>query len=189
MFEDSYIAKLDQQFIDAGMPLHARPFSVALELLRQKGGGVFENALYEEVMASFHRLYPSGDFSIPSMLTGGVALRDRFYLTRVNVILGTSSIDPLKCIDIPGSELETIWRLNQEQIWRAMYSVADLFDFAYGISDLRGQNVDADTHWQNASSSIEASARLLSEGSLLDAAVQSACLAVELGIKGALAAL
>jgi hypothetical protein len=179
---------LDQQFIDADVPLHARPFCVVLELIRQKGGGdVLDNAIWEQVMASFHRLYPSGDFSIPSMLIGGVALRDRFYITRINVALGQFAVEPLKCIAISDTELETIWRLNQEQVWRAMYSVADLWDFAYGVSDLRSQNVEADTHWTNASSSMEATAWLLTNGHMVDAAVQSICLAAELGIKGALA--
>lgn len=186
----SYIAKLDQQFIDADVPLHARPFCVVLEFIHQKvSGDIMDTAIWEQVMASFHRLYPSDDFSIPSLQIGGVALRDRFYIVRVNVGWGTFSIDPLKCIDIQATELETIWHLNQEQVWRAMYSVADLWDFAYGVSDLRNQNVEADAHWTNASSSMEATARLLTSGQMLAAAVQSICLTAELGIKGALAAL
>ena len=91
--------------------------------------------------------------------------------------------------DICNIELETIWRLAQEQIRRAVYSVADLWDFAYGASDLQGRNVEADTHWRNTSSSIEASARLLTHGHMLDAAVQSICLTAEVGVKGAPAAL
>ncbi len=188
--DDSYIAKLDQQFIDADVPLHARPFCVVTELIRLKAGGdVLDNTIWEQVMTSFHRLYPSGDFSIPPILIGGVALRDRFYVARVNVGWGQPSIDPMKCIDISHAELETIWNLNPEQFWRAMYSVADLWDFGYGASDLRGQNIEADTLWQKASSSIEATATLLANGHMLDAAVQSICLTAELGIKGALAAL
>jgi HEPN domain-containing protein len=188
--DDSYIARLDQQFIDADVPLHARPFCVVMELIRLKAGGdVLDNTIWERVMASFHRLYPSGDFSIPPILIGGVALRDRFYVARVNVGWGQPSIDPMKCIDISHTELETIWNLNPKQFWRAMYSVADLWDFGYGASDLRGQNIEADTLWQKASSSIEATAKLLANGHMLDAAVQSICLTAELGIKGALAAL
>lgn len=186
--DDSYIAKLDQQFIDEGMPLHVRPFGVVMEILRQKGGGDFLNkTIWVPVMASFHRLYPAGDFSFPPLLVGGVALRDRFYTVRINVAYGRPSIDPLKCIDIAGAELETIWNLNPEQVWRAMYSVADLWDFAYSTEDLREQNTEADQHWNNAISSIETTARLLRDGHMVDAAVQSICLTAELAIKGVLA--
>ena len=67
-----------------------------------------------------------------------------------------------------------------------MYSVADLFDFGFGSDDLRGRSQEADEHFQNARSSMESAARLLATGASNEAAVQSACLTAELGLKGVL---
>lgn len=187
---DEWVAELDRQLIEAGVPLHARPFEIMVRVLTARGGAdILAPEIREPVMDSFRRLYPSGDFSVPKMLTGGVGLRDRFYLAAVTIGYGTFGVDPLKSIQIPATELDTIWRLYPDEGWRALYSVADLWDIAYGIDDSRGHNAEADVLWNNAKSAVEAAARLLASGTLLSAVVQNACLTAELSMKAALTTL
>ncbi|SFU67486.1 hypothetical protein [Nitrosospira multiformis] len=112
-------------------------------------------------MVAYKQLYPSGDFSMPGLLIGGVGLRDRMYSVRISVGYGTRQIDPISLIDISQQELEIIWRNYPQQVWRAIYSIADLWDFAYSVEDLREQNRDADQLWQNARSNITATAQTL----------------------------
>lgn len=89
-------------------------------------------------------------------------------------------------IEHTAEELNVIWRNDPAEVWRAIYSVADLWDFAYGTNDLRGQSTDADQLWSNARSAISASARTLVGGYDIDSIVQSSCLAAELAMKGML---
>lgn len=160
-----------------------------MRIIRNRGGGdILDNQVWATVNAAYKHLYPSGDFSMPAVQIGGVGLRDRFYLARVNLGYGTFSVQPLRQIDILWEELEVMFRNQPDQVWRASYSVSDVWDFGYGVMDRAGQNAEADILWGKSGSSIEATAALLERGRhMLDAAVQSACLAAELAMKGTLA--
>jgi hypothetical protein len=183
------VEKTDSELIEKDVPLDKRPFKVAIEWMRTSGisGDILAPELWEPLMAIYHQLYPSGDFSMPGLLESFVGFRDRAYIARVNIAFGTVTFDPLKCIDITTDELDVIWRHNPTQVWRAIYSVADLWDFAYGVNDLRGQSSDADQLWSNAKSAITATARTLVGGYDVNSAVQTACLSAELTMKGMLA--
>ena len=91
-------------------------------------------------------------------------------------------------VEIPRDELEFIFEQYPEQGWRAFYGVADLWDFAYGVSDLEHGTGDAPQLLANARSSLAATARILAGDIDIDAAVQTICLTAELALKGALAA-
>lgn len=152
-----------------------------------RSGDVFDKRIWEPLMESYRRLYPSGDFSIPAMLSGGVAIRDQMYPVRVPLGYGTFSIDPLKLIDIPQSELDLTFRHFPDQGWRAFYGACDALDFAYGVDDLlRGSTPKPDL-FVNARSNVSATTRILQGDVDIDAAVQSSCLSAELALKGALA--
>ena len=60
---------------------------------------------------------------------------------------------------MPHDELEFIFEQYPEQGWRAFYGVADLWDFAYGVSDLEHGTGDAPQLLANARSSLAATAR------------------------------
>lgn len=186
---EEFVIQTDQTLIEQDVPLHARPFGVVMAWMKvtNVGGDLLSPALWNPVKAIYQKLYPSGDFSMPAMLIGGVALRDRFYPARVNVGFGTINIDPVKCIEIPPQELRVIWQQRPDQVWRAIYAVADLWDFAYGVNDLRSAKPEACVLWANAQSAIASTARTLTATQDHDAAVQSACLAAELSMKGVLA--
>jgi len=189
MINRAFIEKTDKDLIEQDISLHARPFHVALEWIKVNriSGDIFSAELWDPLMENYKQLYPSGDFSMPSLLVGCVGLRDQAYLAEVNIGYGIGTIDPIKCIDIPQSELEVIWNQDPRQVWRAIYSVSDMWDFSYGIDDLREQSQDADQLWSNARSALTSTARTLAGGQDLASSVQSSCLAAELAMKGSLA--
>lgn len=187
--DKNFILITDRELISLNVPLHARPFNVAIKWMQTKNisMNVFEPEIWEPLMLIYKEQYPSGNFSFPNMQIGCVGFRDRAYLAKVNIGFGLFQIEPLKCIDISNKELDVIWEQEPRKVWQAVYSVADLWDFTYGISDLGGQNNDADQLWSNAQSAIDCSAHTLFSGHHIDSSIQSACLASELAMKGALA--
>jgi hypothetical protein len=189
IIDRTFIEKTDLVLIKREFPLHSRPLHVVMAWMQFKGlsGDILASELWGPLMIIYNQLYPSSNFSMPSMLVGGVGLRDQMYLARVNVCFGSGVVDPIKCIDITPLELEIIWKQDPSQVWRAIYSVADLWDFAYSVNDLRSQNHDADQLWSNAGSALSGTARTLAGDHDLATTVQSACLSAELAMKGVLA--
>ena len=185
----AFVIKHDRELIKADLRLHQRPFHVALAWIKEQAFSepLLDDAIWKPLMSIYRGLYPSGDFSMPALFEGGVALRDRMYTVRVNVAFGQLAIDPVDCIEIPKQELEVIYKLEPEQFWMAFYSVGDVIDFAYGTDDLSHTGGAAYELLSNARSSIAATARILQGDLDIDSAVQSACLAAELAMKGALA--
>lgn len=186
--EENFILEIDAKLIADDVKLHARPFHVAMVWMSKKkiSGDIFDTRIWNPLMETYQRLYPSGDFSMPALLIGGVALRDCMYPARVNVGYGAFRIDPLKCIDVTREELELIFRHYPEQGWRAFYGVCDLWDFGYGVDDLIKACSPARDLLNNARSSVVATPRILSGAVDTDAAVQTACLTAELSMKAAL---
>lgn len=188
--DKEFVRQRDDELITQGLKLHQRPIHVAMAWMKANGisGDLFDKAMWGPLMAIYHTLYPAGDFSMPAMLKGGVALRDQMYPVRIAVGYGSASVDPIDCIEIPRDELELIFEHYPDQAWRAVYGVADLWDFAYGVSDLEHGTGDAPQLLANARSSLAATARILAGDIDIDAAVQTICLTAELALKGALAA-
>lgn len=188
--DKEFVRQRDDELITQGLKLHQRPILVAMAWMKANGisGELFDKAMWGPLMAIYHTLYPAGDFSMPAMLKGGVALRDQMYPVRIAVGFGAFSVDPIDCIEIPRDELELIFEHYPDQGWRAVYGVADLWDFAYGVSDLEHGTGDAPQLLANARSSLAATTRILAGDIDIDAAVQTICLTAELALKGALAA-
>lgn len=185
---DDFVRQLDDKLRVQNVLLHARPIHVAIEWMQERriSGDLFDKRLHVPLMETYRRLYPSGNFSEPALLIGGVALRGAMYPVRVNIGFGQFWVDPLKCIEITKEELTLIFRHYPEQAWRAFYGVCDLWDFGYGIEDLLNNGSPADDLLNNARSSVVATPRILSGATDLGAAVQTACLTAELSIKAVL---
>ncbi|MGT2442205.1 hypothetical protein ACU4I5_05770 [Ensifer adhaerens] len=190
MIPVDFIVEADQKLLEQGVPLHARPMRVVFDWARANkfGGHLMAPEIWTPLNAIYDSLYPSEKRYMPPLLLGGVGFRDQMYPTRVNVGLGTFKIVFLDCIDISKAELEVIWQRRPEEIYRATYAVADLWDFAYGTEDL-GQNPSTyhGQLWNNARSAITSAALDLTRDYAFDSSVQSSCLAAELSMKGALA--
>lgn len=188
MIPEDYIISIDEELINQGVPLYSRPMGVLARWMRDKGirGSILDKRLYTPLREAYDRLYPDGDFGTPPMLEGGVGFRDQVFPVRANIAYGTVSIDPKKCIEISDDSLLKIWRNYPEQVWRSYYVVADVWDFAYGVSDIHGCD-EAVALLGNAHGHVTSAARALQAKGDGAAAVQSACLVAELAMKGVLA--
>ncbi|CAN7552130.1 hypothetical protein [Duganella sp. LjRoot269] len=189
MISRQFIEELDEQLIRDDVPLHARPFNVALAWIQQQNvsWNVLDPKIWNPLNAIYRELYLSGDFSVPSLLAGAVQLPDTTYLATAELGYGQFMVDPVKSIDISASELQLIWQRHPDQVWSAIYSVADIWDLAYSIGDLSGKNLIADDLWANSCSAITSTAHALKSGAGGSSAIQSACLSAELAMKGVLA--
>jgi hypothetical protein len=186
--DEPFVIKKDNELLEQDVKLHARPFQVVIAWMKEKNisGDVLDKSLWDPVTAIYKKLYPTGDFSMPAMLVGGVAFRDQMYSARVNVGYGNFSLDPLKCIDIAPRELAFIFQHFPDQGWRGFYAVCDLWDFGYGVDDAIKLGTPSKDLLVNTRSSLAATPRILSGDVDLDAAVQTTCLTAELGMKAAL---
>lgn len=63
----------------------------------------------------------------------GIAFRDQIYITRIPVIKGINLFD---FVDIDPSELALMHNVYFEQYKKAIYSICDLYDIAFGIDDI-----------------------------------------------------
>lgn len=186
--DEDFIIKMDEELLARDVKLHARPFQVVIAWMREKkiAGDILDKRLWDPLMEVYRRLYPTGDFNMPSLFTGGVAIRDQMYPARVHLGYGTVSVDPLKSIEISREELALVFKKYPDQGWRAFYGVCDLWDFGYGVDDLLKRGTPATDLLRNARSSLAATPRILSGDIDIDAAVQTACLTAELAMKAAL---
>lgn len=191
MINRRFVEELDEQLIRTDVPLHARPFNVALAWIQQQNASwnVLDSKIWNPLNSIYSELYPSGDFSVPSLLVGAVQLRDTTYFATAELGYGQFTVDPVKSIDIPAAEFQLIWERHPDQVWSAIYSVADIWDLAYSIEDLARKNQIADDMWANARSAIASTAYALKSGGGGSSAIQSACLSAELAMKGVLVCL
>ncbi|MFK7698483.1 hypothetical protein [Pseudomonas caspiana] len=150
--DKEFIRATDNKLIDEDVYLHQRPFRIVVEWMTQHGleGDFLDERIWVPLMEDYRKLYPTGDFSIPALLQAGVAIRDRVYSVRVNVGYGVSSIQPLDMIDISRPELESVFKNYPDHGWAALYGVCDLWDFAYGVDDLRLHKTPAVQQLKNA---------------------------------------
>lgn len=188
MIPREYIVSADAELIEQGVPLHSRPMGVMARWMRDNGieGNILDERINDPLREVYDQLYPEGKFGIPPMLEGGVGFRDQVFPVRANVAYGRVSIDPKNFIEISEDSLLVIWRNYPDQFWHCYYVFADVWDFAYGVSDLRG-NGDVAALLENACGHITSAARALQAPGGAAAAVQSCCLAAELSMKGVLA--
>lgn len=185
--DETFVLKMDGELIERDVKLHARPFQVVAWMKKKKlSGDMLDRSIWDPQMEFYMKLYPTGDFSMPSVVVGGVAFRDRMYPARANLRYGTFAVDPLKCIDIKQEELELVFKHYPDQGWRAFYAVCDVWDFGYGVDDAIGSGTPAKELLINARSSLAATPRILAGDVDIDSAVQTTCLTAELSMKGAL---
>lgn len=191
IIDEEFVRKLDDKLIIDDIELHARPYCVVYEWMNNNNLDL-NNQKFDSILMSvrniYTSLYPSGDFSLPPLLSAGVAIRDHFYPVKINLAFGITEFSPLKCIDISEKELENVFKYHPDDGWRAFYGVLDLWDFAYGFDDIIKKDINSESEacLSNARSQISTTCRTLMGSNDLDGAIQSACLTAELSLKGAL---
>ncbi|EJE5203690.1 hypothetical protein M4755_002388 [Salmonella enterica] len=182
-----FVHRIDDKLISADVALHARPFCVVIEWMKEKNitGDILDKKIWEPVMRIYKCLYPKGNFSIPSLMVGGVALRDAMYPVHINIAYGSFSIEPLRCIDISQSELDLFFSIIQNKVGglfmgAVIFGILDMVLTILSIQGLRQGNF-----YVMRDHLLLRPPRILS-GADPDAAVQTACLMAELSIKASL---
>ncbi|MCA0373875.1 MAG: hypothetical protein LCH83_13615 [Proteobacteria bacterium] len=181
-----FIIQKDTELMKLGISLHARPFHVNLAWMEYAGinGNVVDEERRKIIENVYDEIYPPKSTNMPPLFTGGAAIRDNVYLVEVPIIFGSVHIEPIKQIQIEPAELEKIYKNFPEDFWNALYQSADALDFGYSIDDLTKAN-DND-FLRNAATNLTAAFRTLLGKRDIDAALQSACLTIELAGKGIL---
>ena len=180
------IRKIDDQLISQNVLIHQRPFQTTLEWMRLNKIQGDISSFYKEVEDIYQKLYPRQKFGIPNLLIGGIAFRDQIYITRIPVIKGINLFD---FVDIDPSELALMHNVYFEQYKKAIYSICDLYDIAFGIDDILKEKESNEilVYWlEMILSSTMSAAFALSENINLTNAIQSSLLSVELAAKSSL---
>lgn len=180
------IRKIDDQLISQNVLIHQRPFQTTLEWMRLNKIQGDISSFYKPVEDIYQKLYPRQKFSIPNLLIGGIAFRDQIYITRIPVIKGINLFD---FVDIDPSELALMHNVYFEQYKKAVYSICDLYDIAFGIDDILKEKESNEilVYWlEMILSSTMSAAFALSENINLANAIQSSLLSVELAAKSSL---
>lgn len=180
------IRKIDDQLISQNVLIYQRPFQTTLEWMRLNKIQGDISSFYKQVEDIYQKLYPRQKFSIPNLLIGGIAFRDQIYITRIPVIKGINLFD---FVDIDPSELALMHNVYFEQYKKAIYSICDLYDIAFGIDDILKEKESNEilVYWlEMILSSTMSAAFALSENINLANAIQSSLLSVELAAKSSL---
>ena len=180
------IRKIDDKLIAKNVLIYQRPLEATLEWmsLNKIQGDI--SSFYKPVEEIYQKLYPRQKFSIPNLLIGGIAFRDQIYITRIPVIKGINLFD---FVDIDPSELALMHNVYFEQYKKAVYSICDLYDIAFGIDDILKEKESNEilVYWlEMILSSTMSAAFALSENINLANAIQSSLLSVELAAKSSL---
>ena len=180
------IRKIDDQLISQNVLIHQRPSQTTFEWMRLNKIQGDISSFYKPVEDIYQKLYPRQKFSIPNLLIGGIAFRDQIYITRIPVIKGINLFD---FVDIDPSELALMHNVYFEQYKKAVYSICDLYDIAFGIDDILKEKESNEilVYWlEMILSSTMSAAFALSENINLANAIQSSLLSVELAAKSSL---
>ena len=184
------IKRYDKIFRQEGLELPSRPMAAGLRWLKESNISFFDfpglDNLMDRALKLYQNLYPNRNFNEYGLFHGGVAFRGEVYKATVDVAYGNCAVQPLKSIDISDDELDLIFREYPTDFWEGYYSVGDLWDFAYGVDDLRGRVQNTDDSWLQARSQLAATYRTLDANTDLESAIQSICMTAELSMKGVL---
>ena len=183
------IRQIDDKLIAKNVLIYQRPLEATLEWmsLNKIQGDI--SAFLKSVGEVYKILYPRQKFSFPNLLIGGISFRDQVYIARIPLGYGALSGSLFNFVDIDHSELALMHNIYYEQYKRALYTICDLFDIAFGIDDIfkEKESNKGLTYWlEMILSSTMSAAFALSENINLANAIQSSLLSVELAAKSSL---
>ena len=183
------IRQIDDKLIAKNVLIYQRPLEATLEWmsLNKIQGDI--SAFLKSVGEVYKILYPRQKFSFPNLLIGGISFRDQVYIARIPLGYGALSGSLFNFVDIGHSELALMHNIYYEQYKRALYTICDLFDIAFGIDDIfkEKESNESLTYWlEMILSSTMSAAFALSENINLANAIQSSLLSVELAAKSSL---
>lgn len=134
------------------------------------------------------QLYRPEDIAAGGVHLGLFMFRDVYARLSVPVIMGEVRIDPLDHVDL--SAIQKRWLQRRESDLRMLWDqFVDLFDFGYGLMEPKAKLPElSDRFLGLAHFQLQAAAATLTGAYHRGGAVQSALLAIELMLKGVLAA-
>ncbi len=188
---DQTLRDLDRQYAEEGIHPHQRPFRAAHDILgihftlipTNLGG----NQEIERIIAAYKAMVPEATANWPGMGTGIVAVIDQVRRVTMPIIFGEVSIEIWRDLGFQTDKEWWSWcREDRQLASRTCFALADLFDFTYGIDDLKSSNDDSARLWQMAASNVSDFANTLPATFSVDSVVQPICLAVELALKASL---
>ena len=183
------IRQIDDKLIAKNVLIYQRPLEATLEWmsLNKIQGDI--SAFLKSVGEVYKILYPRQKFSFPNLLIGGISFRDQVYIARIPFGYGALSGSLFNFVDIDHSELALMHNIYYEQYKRALYTICDLFDIAFGIDDIfkEKESNESLTYWlEMILSSTMSAAFALSENINLANAIQSSLISIELAAKSSL---
>ncbi|MGC1784850.1 MAG: hypothetical protein WA708_20210 [Acidobacteriaceae bacterium] len=136
------------------------------------------------------QLYRPSDIGMGSLHVGAIMFRDIFARIDIPIGWGKLSLDPLGQSDL--NLVQKRWLRSRPEDFAAFCDqFLDLFDFAYGLTDLDSMNLPQEAkNYANLSHfQLEAAAATVTGGCDLRGAIQSSLLGTELVLKAAILAL
>lgn len=182
---DQDILRLDETYARAGIAFHARPLRAALDLLGDGFVlGVGGNSAVRAICDAYARLIPEVDTTWPGLGIGLAASVDRVRKVTVAVALGNPGPLTIERALGFGSRDEWLaWCRGDTAIAAGnAFSMADVYDFAYGVNDIGADSVGAE-YWRLAMSNLEDVANILPGAFSVDSVLQPICMTAELAMK------
>jgi HEPN domain-containing protein len=184
------LRKLDLKYAKQGVHMHQRPFHAARELLGPAFSlGMGGNPEVQRIMAAYEAMLPEANSSWPGMGIGLVVSVDQVRKVILPVIFGGGG-GPLEMWTSCGfASREDWWRWCREDrdvAAESHFAFADLYDFNYGVDDLKSKKPEAETLWHMAGSNLGDAANALPSAFSVDSLIQPICMVAELSIKAAL---
>lgn len=181
------IIELDDELISQGCPIRNRSMKIAAELSKKhKSTLTLGGEFHKSIEGAFKTLYPDYGKRFETIECGIATFLDQVYPVKIPIIHGTVDIKILELIDISEKYLKSYCHRNPKFIDFAIFCARDTFDFFHGCANFGGANEDRDTLFLNASHHLTSLAPSLRAQMQSASVVQSACIAVELSLKGAL---
>ncbi|MER8425584.1 hypothetical protein [Mesorhizobium sp. M1403] len=179
---------LDLRYAKEGVHMHQRPFHTAKDLL----GSAFSlggNPEVQKIMDAYRVMIPEAGDTWPGMGVGLAVSVDQVRKMVAPVIFGNPG-GPIEVWKSLGFQSQEDWRLwcreDRNVVAESHFAFADLYDFTYGVDDLRGSKPEGPTLWHMAGSNLGDAANALPTSFSVDSLIQSICMLAELSLKAAL---
>ena len=183
------IRKIDDKLTAKNVLIYQRPLEATFEWMNLNKIQGDISVFLKTIGDIYKTLYPRESLSFPNLIIGGIGFRGQIYITRIPVIYGMTGINLFDFVDIDPSELALMHNVYFEQYKKAVYSICDLYDIAFGIDDILKEKESNEilVYWlEMILSSTMSAAFALSENINLANAIQSSLLSVELAAKSSL---
>lgn len=186
------LRKLDLKYAKQGVHMHQRPFRAATEILGSAFSmGVGGNPEVKKIIDAYEAMIPETNSTWPGMGTGLAVSVDQVRKLVTPVVYGNGG-GPLpidRALGFNAPDEWWAWCREDRLIGAESYfAVADVYDFAYGVDDLRGSKPEAEKLWHMAGSNLADAANALPTVFTVDSMIQPICMVVELSLKAALVA-